>query len=93
MNIGEWLGSKKTKTAILTAIVPIVAHYLGIPQEVALAACGGLITAILGFAHQDYAKARSTLSGVQLDDIAASVVRELSKGNSIEVKVGPKEPK
>ena len=73
MKFAEWLGSKKTKTGILAAVVPFITHYLGIPQEVAYASVGGLMSAIGGFAVQDYAKARDGMSEVQVDVLVKAV--------------------
>ena len=84
MNLGEWLKSKKFKTAVLSAIVPFVAWGVGVPIEVALAACGGLWTAIVGFAHQDYGKARDALSASQLDMIATALVGKLAEKGKLD---------
>lgn len=91
MNIRDLLRSKKFKTAVLAAVIPIVAHFLEIPQEVAQEAVYGLIAAIFGFAAQDYAKARDALSGAQLDVVGSAIIDKLEKHKG-EAEVDP-EPK
>ncbi len=84
MKFAEWLGSKKTKTAILAAVVPFITHYLGVPQEIAYTSMAGLISAIGGFAVQDYAKARDGMSqvqvGVLVDAVTAKLAGDKGKG-------------
>lgn len=84
MNIGEWLKSKKFKTALVAVIVPFVTYFLDVPMEVAQTAVAGLITAILGFAHQDYAKARDGLSQAQLDVVGSALVKRLNKSGKLD---------
>lgn len=79
MKLGEWLSSKKFKTAVVAAIVPFVCHYLDLPMEVAQTAVAGLVTAILGFAHQDYGKARDALSNSQLDVMGSAVLKKVAE--------------
>ena len=82
MNVKDLLSSKKFKTAVVAAVIPLVAHFLEIPQEVAQEAVYGLVAAILGFAAQDYAKARDALSGAQLDVVAKAVLDKVEKANA-----------
>lgn len=82
MNVKDLLSSKKFKTAVVAAVIPLVAHFLEIPQEVAQEAVYGLVAAILGFAAQDYAKARDALSGAQLDVVAKAVLDKIEKANA-----------
>lgn len=84
MNIQDWLKSKKFKTAIVATIVPFVAYYLQIPMEVAAASVLGLISAILGFAHQDYAKAKDSLSNVQVDVLGTAIMSKMSESGKID---------
>ena len=78
MDLKSWLSSKKFKTAILGAIVPFVAYFLEVPQEVAYTAVASLMAAVFGFAHQDYAKAKAAAAQFPLDEIADAVAKRLS---------------
>jgi hypothetical protein len=91
MNLKELLRSKKFKTAMVASVVPFVAYYLEIPPEVAQEAVYGLVAAILGFAAQDYAKARDALSGAQLDVVGSAIIDKIEKHKG-EAKADP-EPK
>lgn len=77
MKIGEWLGSKKSKTLLLGVATVIAEHLLGLPEGVAEKTMALFGAAIGGFAVQDWARARDSLSKVQWQALAPFFLKKL----------------
>lgn len=69
--------SKKFQTLLIGCIALFLEQYLDMPQDLTVATLTLFLTAIVGFAVQDWAKARDSLSQVQWDTVIHMILSRI----------------